>query len=80
MALTVKLIYGTRIRNDVMDGVELDDVKLRNIEKSAENQAFENLWYHEISQSAPNYRYVDDISILVKVQISWLEIVKSSKS
>jgi hypothetical protein len=31
VALTVKLIYGTRIRNDVMDGVELDDVKLRYI-------------------------------------------------
>jgi hypothetical protein len=43
VTLTVKLIYGTRIRNDVMDGVELDDVKLRYIEKSAENHAFENL-------------------------------------
>jgi hypothetical protein len=43
VALTVKLIYGTRIRNDVMDGVELDDVKLRYIEKSAGKHAFENL-------------------------------------
>ncbi len=33
VALTVKLIYGIRIRNDVMDGVELDDVKLRYIER-----------------------------------------------
>ena len=33
MALTVKLVYGTRIRNDVMDEVELDNVMLRYIEK-----------------------------------------------
>ena len=36
MVLTVNLIYGTGIRNDVMDGVELDDVKLRYIEKLSE--------------------------------------------
>ena len=32
VVLTVKPIYGTRIRNDVVDGVEMDEVKLRYIE------------------------------------------------
>ncbi len=34
MVIAVKLIYGTSIGNDVMDGVELDDVKLRYIENT----------------------------------------------
>jgi hypothetical protein len=32
VVLIVKPIYGTRIRNDVVDGVEMDEVKLRYIE------------------------------------------------
>jgi len=34
VVLIVKPIYGTRIRNDVVDGVEMDEVKLRYIENT----------------------------------------------
>jgi len=52
----------------------------RLIEIIGKKPPLRNLRYHKISQIAPNFRYVDDISTLGKVQISWLEIVKLTKS
>ena len=40
------------------------------LRKYAENDASENLRFHKISQIDPKYRYVDEIPILIRVQIS----------
>ena len=45
-----------------------------------ENQTYDNLGYHEISQIVPNFRYVDGITTLVQLQISSKPAAKSRKS
>ncbi len=52
VAFAVKLIYETGFWNDVMDSVELDDVKLRYIErlsKKSKNGDFSNFACNEIN-------------------------------
>ena len=45
-----------------------------------ENQTYDNLGYHEISQIVPNFRYVDGITTVAQLQISPKPVAKSRKS